>query len=117
MAAEGDGGERDGRVAVADGLLVADLPRRVGELVDAEVADPSRRAGADLDDRDDEDVDAVGRREALDDGDLAVVAGVDDEAGEDGGAGGGDVVGDDDRLGSRRGPSGRGRRRPGRTPR
>ena len=46
------------RVAVADRLLVADLPGRVGELVDAEVADPGRRPGADLEHRHDEDVGA-----------------------------------------------------------
>ena len=99
VAAEGDGGQRRRRVAVADGLLVADLPGRVGELVDGEVADPGGGAGAHLHDRHDEDVGAGGRGEALDDGDLAVVTGVDHEAGEDGDARGVDVVGDDDRLG------------------
>ncbi len=82
-----------------DGLLVADLPRRVGELVDGEVADPGRGGGAHLQDRHDEDVGAGGRGEALDDGDLAVVTGVDHETGEDGDTRRVGVVGDDDRLG------------------
>ncbi len=102
VPAEGDGGQRDRRVAVADGLLVADLPRRVGQLVDAEVADPRRLPGADLEHGHDEHDVAGGRREPLDDGDLTVGAGVDDEAREHRGAVTGDLVGDDDRLGDRR---------------
>ena len=54
VPAEGDGGQRGVRVAVADGLLVADLPGRLGQLVDAEVAHPGGLPRADLDDRDDE---------------------------------------------------------------
>ena len=106
VPAEGDGGQGDRRIAVADGLLVADLPRRVGQLVDAEVADPRRLAGADLEHGHDEHSVAGGRREALDDRDLAVGAGVDDESGEHRRAVAGDLVGDDDRLGRRRCPAG-----------
>ena len=110
VAAERDRGEGDRRVAVADRLLVADLPGRLGELVDAEVADPGRRRRrapgrparrARL---------AVGGREALDDRDLAVVAGVDDERGKTAAAVAGDVVGDDDRLGDDGARPARGRR-------
>ena len=102
VAAEGDRGQRDGGIPIADGLLVTDLPRRLGELVDAEVAHPGGLSGAHLDDGHDEHDVAVGRGEPLDDGDLAVGAGVDDEAGEHGVAVTGDLVGDHDGLGHHR---------------
>ena len=97
LAAEGDRGQQRGRVAVADGLLMAELPHRRAELVDRHVRDPGsllcaheqprhhqRRAGS------------VGD-EPLDDGDLAVLAGVDDQPREGGFVVAVDCVGDDDR--------------------
>ena len=48
VAAEGDRRQRDGRVTVPDGLLMADLPGRLGQLVHAEVADPGGRTGPHL---------------------------------------------------------------------
>ena len=76
----------------------------LGQLVDAEVAHAGGLAGAHLEDGHDEHGVAVGRREPLDDGDLAVGAGVDDEPGEHRRPVAGDLVGDDDR---RRQPSSR----------
>ena len=43
--------QRDRGVALAARLLVTDLPRPVGQLVDGEVPDPAPAAGAQLHDR------------------------------------------------------------------
>ncbi|MFT3853874.1 MAG: hypothetical protein QM733_14205 [Ilumatobacteraceae bacterium] len=83
-------------------MLVAELPDLGTELLDGEIADPRRLAGAQEQARHDErgDLAAVlGRTEPLDDRHLAVLADVDDQAREDGVAVGGHGVGDDDRLG------------------
>ena len=74
----------------------ADLPGGQVEVLQPDVAEVRRGRDVELDDRDRQGVDRIGAGE-LDDGDLAGLTGVDDQPGEHGGAGAGDVVAQHDR--------------------
>jgi hypothetical protein len=120
VAAEGDGGQQRRAVAFAGGLLVAELPDLRAQKVDAEIGDPCGLRRVHEQPGYHEGVHVFGALEALDDGELAVGTGVDDEAGIDSStvlANGAtlDVMGDDDRccehLAGRRWPPCGGRRR------
>ena len=81
VAPEGDGGQQRGAVALAGGLLMAQLPHLGSQQVDAQVRKPRGLRSLDEQSGHHQRVGILCALESLDDGELAVGAGVDDEAG------------------------------------